>query len=216
MSLKMMLDQAENTDTLVEESINEATGTKQKNYFIEGVFSTIEMKNRNGRVYSRHLWEREVEKYQKVIDSNLIERYGEKEHPSRTTVDDDCAVILMEKLWIDGDKVLGRAKILNDNTDATNRLKAKIDEGMPISVSSRGVGAVSNTGIVTDFKLITYDVVSRPSDYHATMSGVVESAGSFMLNESGEIEKISQEDIEREQAIIKNNSLIDDFLNKCK
>ena len=64
--------------------------------------------------------------------------------------------------------------------DAVNpSLGALIDNGVKISVSSRGVGSVKN-GIVENFKLITYDFVSYPSDFNATMNGMVES---YKLNE---------------------------------
>ena len=49
----------------VEESINETTGTKDKKYKVRGVFSTIGEKNRNGRIYPKEIWEREVANYQR-------------------------------------------------------------------------------------------------------------------------------------------------------
>ena len=65
------------------------------------------------------------------------------------------------------------ADIFADNPQA-NQLKSLIDNGVKISVSSRGVGSVKN-GIVESFKLITYDIVPNPSDYNATMNGMCES-----------------------------------------
>ena len=67
---------------------------------------------------------------------------------------------------------MGEAVLL-DNPQA-NQLKSLIDNGVKISVSSRGIGSVKN-GIVESFKLITYDVVPNPSDYNATMNGMCES-----------------------------------------
>ena len=58
-------------------------------------------------------------------------------------------------------------------------LKSLIDNGVKISVSSRGVGSVVDS-VVKDFNLITYDIVSNPSDYNATMNGACES---YQLNE---------------------------------
>ena len=49
------------------ETINEATGSKKKEYFLSGVFSTANVVNGNGRVYPRHIWEREVSSYQDKI-----------------------------------------------------------------------------------------------------------------------------------------------------
>ena len=37
------------------------------------------------------------------------------------------------------------------------------------------MGAVDRNGVVTDYKLITYDIVPDPSDFNATMNGMCES-----------------------------------------
>lgn len=155
-----------------DEGINEATGRSEKKYRIKGIFSTIDEKNRNGRRYPRNLWESEVASYQNEIKTGSINTLMEYEHPARTTVDPMKAVSKIEKLWIEGKYVMGEAVLL-DNPQA-NQLKSLIDNGVKISVSSRGVGSVKN-GIVESFKLITYDVVPNPSDYNATMNGMCES-----------------------------------------
>jgi len=162
---------------IVEEEINEATGSSSKKYKIRGVFSTIGEKNRNGRIYPRSLWETEVAKYQENFNSGSINTLMEWEHPARTTVDPMEAVAKITELKIKDKYVMGEAVLL-DNSKA-NQLKSLIDNGVNISVSSRGVGSVKN-GVVENFKLVTYDIVAAPSDYNASMNGVVES---FQLNE---------------------------------
>lgn len=163
----------------VEESINETTGLPTKKYKIKGIFSTIGEKNRNGRIYPKHLWERNVKEYQEVIETGSINRLGEWQHPPRSNIDPMKGVIAIDKLYIDqtGKYVMGEATLL-DNEQA-RQLKSLIDNGIKLSVSSRSLGSVKN-GIVEDFKLITYDVVDTPSDYNATMNGLVES---YQLNE---------------------------------
>ena len=163
----------------VEESINETTGLPSKKYKIKGIFSTIGEKNRNGRIYPKHLWEKNVREYQEVIESGSINRLGEWQHPPRSNIDPMKGVIAIDKLYIDqtGKYVMGEATLL-DNEQA-RQLKSLIDNGIKLSVSSRSLGSVKN-GIVEDFKLITYDVVDTPSDYNATMNGLVES---YQLNE---------------------------------
>jgi hypothetical protein len=173
--MKLLIDEAFEVESVVTESINESTGKKEKNYYIEGVFSTIEKRNRNGRVYPRQIWESNISKYQDEIKNNTYKTLGELEHPQRVEVDPMRAVIKIQKLWIEGDYVKGRAKILNDNSPETNKLKALIDEGMKIGVSSRGTGRLGKGNIVEDFELQTYDVVARPSDYNAMLSGIMES-----------------------------------------
>lgn len=182
--MKLMYDIDAQPEFSVEEVINEATGTTSKKYKISGVFSTIGEKNRNGRIYPRELWEGEVQKYQTNFDTGSINTLMEWEHPARTNVDPMEAVAKIVKLNIKDKFVMGEAVLL-DNPKA-NQLKSLIDNGVKISVSSRGVGSVKN-GIVENFKLVTYDVVAAPSDYNATMNGLVES---YKLNE-GVIEDLT-------------------------
>lgn len=172
--MKYLIDEALIVESVVTEEINEATGKKEKNYYIKGIFSTPGQKNRNGRIYPLSLWEREVQKYQEEIKNNTINTLGEWEHPPRSGVDPIQAVIKIIELKMDNGLVKGKAKILNDNSEKTNKLKALIDEGMKIGVSSRGTGSVKGD-IVENFSLTTYDAVSSPSDYNANLVGLCES-----------------------------------------
>lgn len=176
-------------DLIVEDLITEA-GEKKKKYKIKGIFSTIGEKNRNGRIYPKELWESEVEKYQEVIKSGSINRLCEWQHPERSTVDPMEAVAAVDKLFIKDNFVMGEATLL-DNAKA-NQLKSLIDNGIKLSVSSRGLGNVGSNGVVEKFQLITYDLVDIPSDYNATMSGFVsESVKNFEF----EVENVENPEI---------------------
>lgn len=183
-NMKLMFDSDANPEFVVKSELNEATGTTTKKYKIKGIFSTIGERNRNGRIYPRDLWETEISKYQTNFESGSKNTLMEWEHPARTTVDEMEAVAKITSLKIKDKYVIGEAVLL-DNPKA-NQLKSLIDHGIKISVSSRGVGSVKN-GIVENFKLVTYDLVSAPSDYNATMNGMVES---YQLNE-GVIEDLN-------------------------
>jgi len=183
-NVKLMYDIDASPEFIVEETMNEATGVSSKQYKIKGTFSTIGEKNRNGRVYPKQLWENEVDKYQDNFSTGSINTLMEWEHPARTNVDPMEAVAKITKLDIQGKFVMGEAVLL-DNEKA-NQLKTLIDNDIKVSVSSRGVGAVKN-GIVESFKLVTYDIVAAPSDYNASMNGLVES---YQLNE-GVIEDLT-------------------------
>lgn len=175
--MKLIYDIDAQPEFIVEEVINETTGATSKKYKIKGAFSTIGEKNRNGRIYPRDLWENEIFKYQENFSSGSINTLMEWEHPARTVVDPMEAVAKITSLSIKDKFVLGEAVLL-DNPKA-NQLKSLIDNGIKISVSSRGVGSVKN-GIVENFKLVTYDIVASPSDYNASMNGLVEN---YQLNE---------------------------------
>lgn len=175
--MNLIFDIDSKSELEVTEQVNEATGNTEKKYKIKGIFSTIGEKNRNGRIYPKQLWESEISSYQDNFTNGSINTLMEWEHPSRTNVDPMQAVAKIESLKIEGNYVIGEAVLLNN--EKAQQLKSLIDNGIKISVSSRGVGNVRN-GIVENFKLITYDLVSDPSDYNATMNGVCES---YQLNE---------------------------------
>lgn len=222
--LKILYDY-ENPEVSVEETLTES-GESKKKYKIKGVFSTISEKNRNGRIYPHHLWEREVSKYQEHIKSGSINRLCEWEHPSRGTIDPMQAVACIDKLYIQGNKVLGEATILDN--EKGNQLKTLIDNGIKISVSSRGTGKVGNNGVVESFNLITYDLVANPSDFNATMEGfITESKESFII-ENGELKEVKEEKLTgekiteifknalKENSINEGISLVSIYFNKLK
>ena len=208
--MKLLYDVSENLQ--IESPLNEAG---QKKYKIKGIFSTIGEKNRNGRTYPKHLWEREVKEYQKVLESGSLNRLCEWQHPERSNVDPMNAVAVIDKLEIKDNYVMGEATLL-DNEKA-NQLKSLIDNGIKISVSSRGAGSVKN-GIVEDFHLITYDLVDNPSDYNATMEGFIsESVKDFDYIDGKIVEaKESKELIEEPKEELNESKVKEIFLNYFK
>lgn len=147
---------------------------EEKFFYIRGKFATIEQINNNKRIYPRALWEREVAKYQTQIENGTINTLMEWEHPKgRLTVDPKNAVAKITKLWIEGDYVMGEAVIFD--TPQAETIKSMIRHGVKISVSSRASGNVGADRVVKEFNLITFDIVTNPSDQSATMSGVFES-----------------------------------------
>ena len=181
---QLLIEDAYELETSIETDINESTGVSTKNYYIHGTFSTPDKKNRNGRTYSTKLWENAIQGWKDKVKSDNKYRLGEMEHPTRVDPDPMKAVIKITSLKLDEGVVKGRAKILNNNSEVTNQMKALIDEGIKIGVSSRGTGRMKGS-IVEEFNLSTYDVVQSPSDYNAMLSGIVESTEvGVVLNEA--------------------------------
>ena len=166
--MKLILEESLDIETVVE--LNEATG--EKTYIIKGIFSTPELKNRNGRIYPMRIWEENVARYQKEIENNTQNTLMEKEHPPRTEVDPEKAVARIRKLEIREGKVYGESVIFNK--PETKDIRERIDAGQKIGVSSRGVGKL-NGDIVEEFTLVTYDIVQNPSDWNANLDGFNES-----------------------------------------
>lgn len=186
--MKLMYDVAD--EIISEQEVNESTNSKK--YVIKGIFSSPGQKNKNGRIYPKKIWEKEVEKYQDVIKSGSSNSLLELDHPPRQNVDMMEAVAKMRKLWIDNNYVMGEAVLL-DNPKA-NQLKTLIDNGIKMAVSSRGVGRVNN-GLVEDFKLITFDIIPNQaqSDINAEMMGITEgilTGKEFEVNENGDIREV--------------------------
>lgn len=203
---------------------SELNESGSKNIYIEGVFSTIGERNRNRRIYPQHIWEANVAQYQEELRKQTPNCLMEMEHPPRTEVDILEAVGKITKLGIEGKYVMGKAKLL-DNPKA-NIIKNLIEEGIKIGVSSRGVGNVGSDGIITAYKLITYDLVTRPSDYNANPNAVYECLVEgiftdkyYTINETtGMIEEIKEDAIENmKKTEIKHlkdydRKLVDDYI----
>jgi len=65
--MNLVIDNAIALDSSVEEELNESSNTKEKNYYLSGIFSTPEKKNRNGRIYPKKIWEEEVEENGNIL-----------------------------------------------------------------------------------------------------------------------------------------------------
>ena len=201
--MKILLESPVPLKGRIEENVNESNSEVKKTYIIEGIFSTPDKRNRNGRIYPRSLWESNVLNYQNELISNSINTYGEWEHPPRSDVHREKAVIKMLELKMTTEGVWGRAVVVdNDRNPNVLMLKEKIRRGEKIGVSSRGVGTVSESGVVEEFYLITYDAVDSPSDYNAMLNGIYEG-----FNVSNGI--VTEKDITIENGCIGEECLID-------
>ncbi len=211
--MKLMYD---NTDVSFEQELSEGA---EKKYRIKGIFSSPEKQNKNGRIYPMQIWEREVQKYQDILKTGHPNCLMELDHPPRSQIDMMEAVAKMERLYIENGYVMGEAVLL-DNPKA-NQLKTLIDNGIKMSVSSRGVGSVKGN-VVENYSLITFDIIPNlgQSDYSAEMYGIVEGVlqdKNFLITESGEIKEVlvTQEQYILDEAInSKNWTNLKDFMKK--
>ena len=142
---------------------------------VEGILATAEVKNGNGRYYSRELWEREINKYQTLVDENRA--MGELDHPESSVINLKNVSHNISDMWWDGDKVMGKIEILP--TPNGNILKALVESGITVGVSSRGMGSLKDVGglmeVQDDFELLCWDFVSTPSNPDSFMHLVKEN-----------------------------------------
>ena len=149
--------------------LQEAGG--EGDYVIKGVLQRADAQNQNGRVYPKHILEREVERYKKeFINKNMA--YGELDHPDSSTVELKNASHIVRNVWWNGNDVMGEVQVLP--TPMGNILRTLLDENLSIGISSRGMGSVDQqrdgTVVVNeDFQLIAWDFVSNPSTHGAFM-----------------------------------------------
>lgn len=176
MTLKLITEQNDFTTSMIVE--NTATGGKQ--YFFEGRYIQTEIKNRNGRIYSRPAMEEEVARYvtEKVNQDKAV---GELGHPPTPTVDYSRACHKIVSLVQEGNDWIGRSKVLT-SLPMGQIVKGLIDEGVVFGTSTRGVGGLrqntsKNVTEVFNYKIATAgDVVSDPSAPDAFVRGIMEGA----------------------------------------
>ena len=181
-----------------------------KSVYIEGIFMQAEKPNRNGRMYGRGIMEREVQKYQELI--NEKRSLGELGHPPNPSINLNQVSHMITGLKFEGNDIHGKAKILD--TPMGKIAKNFIEEGVRLGVSSRGLGSVrlNKEGInevQDDFHLATVDIVADPSAPDAFVQGIMESADWIL--ENGVWKAIQ---IEQAQNTIRKASKAD--LNKVK
>jgi len=151
--------------TTLTESVNKETG----NLVVEGVLATAEVKNGNGRYYSKDLWEREMSKYDPLIKQRRA--MGELDHPESQVINLKNVSHIITDYWWDKDNVVGKIEILP--TPSGNILKSLIEQKVIVGVSSRGMGSLEKRGEVMevqdDFELLCWDFVSTPSNPNSFM-----------------------------------------------
>ena len=160
------------------ENVNKETG----NLMVEGVLATAEVKNGNGRYYSKELWQREMDKYSELIKERRS--MGELDHPESSVINlQNVSHIITEYYW-DGDNVMGKIEILP--TPSGNILKEIIKAGVTVGVSSRGMGSLEQNGNVMevqdDFELLCWDFVSTPSNPGSFIHALKEGKQTFVYD----------------------------------
>ena len=156
-------------------SLTESSGTAYGipgGFVVQGVLQRAGSKNQNGRVYPKHILERECRRYQsEYIDQHRA--LGELDHPESSVVNLNNVSHNVLKIWWNGDDLQGAVQILD--TPSGKILKELFRSAITLGISSRGLGSVKelrNEGTVEvqeDFELICWDFVSNPSTHGAFM-----------------------------------------------
>jgi len=159
---------------------------------VEGVMQRAGAQNQNGRVYDKKVLIREVNNYMENF-VKVGNAYGELDHPESPIVSLKNASHVVKDLWWDGDDLCGRVELLN--TPAGNIVKAIIQGGHTIGISSRGTGSVKPTNegyleVQDDFELVCWDFVSNPSTHGAFMNPISLNEGAVKQDKYGKLDSI--------------------------
>jgi len=174
-------------------SLTEGKLSERGNPIVEGILATAEVKNGNGRYYSKDLWEREINKYDKIVKENRA--MGELDHPESSVINLKNVSHNIKDMWWDGDNVMGKIEILP--TPSGNILKALIDSGITVGVSSRGMGSLQERNgvleVQDDFELLCWDFVSTPSNPGSYMQLVKEGLDFTSQNKYTKVNSVITE-----------------------
>ena len=149
----MTFDQAR----IVVENANEG-----KDLYMKGICIQGGVRNANQRVYPVN----EIGRAVKTLNDQITGGYsvlGEVDHPEGLNINLDRVSHMINQMWMDDANGYGKLKILP--TPMGNLVKTMLESGVKLGVSSRGSGNVAEDGsnTVSDFEIITVDIVAQPS-----------------------------------------------------
>ena len=130
------------------------------------------VKNANERVYPVS----EIENAVKTLNEQISTGYsvlGEVDHPDDLKINLDRVSHMITQMWMDGANGFGKLKILP--TPMGQLVKTMLESGVKLGVSSRGSGNVNDyDGKVSDFEIVTVDIVAQPSAPNAYPKAIYE------------------------------------------
>ena len=164
LSEHLTFDQAK----VVVESSNEG-----KDLYMKGICIQGNVKNANQRVYPTFEISKAVQKISDTIAGGQSV-LGEVDHPEDLKINLDRVSHMLTNMYMDGNNGYGKLKILP--TPMGKLVETMLQSGVKLGVSSRGSGNVDETtGNVSDFDIITVDVVAQPSAPNAYPTPIYES-----------------------------------------
>lgn len=150
---------------------SEGEGSK-KSLYMKGIFIQGGVRNANERVYPVSEIESAVQTLNEQISEGLSV-LGEVDHPDDLKINLDRVSHMITNMWMDGANGFGKLKILP--TPMGQLVATMLDSGVKLGVSSRGSGNVDDaSGKVSDFEIVTVDIVAQPSAPNAYPKAIYE------------------------------------------
>jgi len=155
---------------MVVESVKE--DGEKKSLYMKGIFIQGGVKNANERVYPVSEIETAVQTLNEQIAEGLSV-LGEVDHPDDLKINLDRVSHMITNMWMDGANGFGKLKILP--TPMGQLVTTMLESGVKLGVSSRGSGNVDDSsGKVSDFEIVTVDIVAQPSAPNAYPKAIYE------------------------------------------
>jgi len=148
------------------------TDAEGKNLYMKGICIQGGVKNANKRVYPVSEIQAAVSTLNEQINQgNSV--LGEVDHPDDLKINLDRVSHMVTEMWMDGPNGYGKLKVLP--TPMGNLVKTMLESGVKLGVSSRGSGNVREaSGDVSDFEIVTIDIVAQPSAPDAYPTAIYE------------------------------------------
>jgi hypothetical protein len=160
------------TQAKVELLTEEAADGSGKTLYMKGICIEGGVRNANERIYPVN----EIAKAVDTINEQIKTGHsvlGEVDHPDDLKINLDRVSHMIESMWMDGPMGYGKLKVLP--TPMGQLVKTMLDSGVKLGVSSRGSGNVNDhNGHVSDFEIVTVDVVAQPSAPNAYPTAIYE------------------------------------------
>ena len=167
------------TQARVELLSEEAADGSGKTLYMKGICIEGGVRNANERVYPVN----EIAKAVDTINEQIKTGHsvlGEVDHPDDLKINLDRVSHMIENMWMDGPCGYGKLKILP--TPMGQLVKTMLDSGVKLGVCSRvSVNENDANGHVSDFEIVTVDVVAQPSAPNAYPTAIYEG----LLNHTG-------------------------------
>jgi len=169
--------------------------------YLTGVCQRAGVKNGNGRIYSKEILMREVERYQHPIKARAAAACGELDHSNESVIALRGSSHVCTGLWWEGNDLIGKFEILSGPSGQT--LRSLVKDRIKLGISSRGLGSLreSREGSIVeeDFQLICFDIVSEPS-----------TTGAYVLPDNSGL----AEALKRKPTILGVDDLIESILRR--
>jgi Prohead core protein serine protease len=167
------------TQANIELLTEEAADGHGKTLKLKGICIEGGVRNANERVYPVSEIANAVDTINEQIKTGHSV-LGEVDHPDDLKINLDRVSHMIERMWMEGPCGYGTLKILP--TPMGDLVKTMLTNGVKLGVSSRGSGNVNDAnGHVSDFEIVTVDVVAQPSAPNAYPTAIYEG----LLNHRG-------------------------------